>query len=282
MPNLIVLIGPAGSGKSTLARSLINDDGDHGAATVYINQDSQGKEHLNIFKDAISNCKDIIVDRMNFNRQQRERYTVPAKQADYRVKFIVLHENKKTCLARCIARIGNHETIATEQDAQSALNLFFSKYERPLQNEADEISFRYPEGPKPSAIIVDLDGTLCNIDHRLHFVKREGRKDWKSFFEHLSKDQPNKWCRDLVSSGRPDNYQKQTQQWLDNEGLGQWDLFMRCRGDHRDDTIAKENILDFEVLTRYTPFFFIDDRKRVVDLWRRRGYTCLACHEGEF
>lgn len=31
----------------------------------------------------------------------------------------------------------------------------------------------------PKAIIVDLDGTLANVDHRMHHVRGEGRKNWK-------------------------------------------------------------------------------------------------------
>ena len=57
---------------------------------------------------------------------------------------------------------------------------------------------------------------------------------------------------------------------------------MRQRDDFRPDNIVKEMILDFEILTRYTPYFMIDDRKQVVDMWRKRGYTCLACAEGDF
>ena len=77
---------------------------------------------------------------------------------------------------------------------------------------------------------------------------------------------------------------KNTEKWLQENDLDLHDghLYMRPRGDHRADYIAKEIILDFEILTRFTPLMFIDDRKQVVDLWRSRGYTCLACHEGDF
>lgn len=45
---------------------------------------------------------------------------------------------------------------------------------------------------------------------------------------------------------------------------------------------AREIILDFEILTRFTPYLMIDDRKRVVDMWRKRGFVCLQCAEGHF
>ncbi len=37
--------------------------------------------------------------------------------------------------------------------------------------------------------LFDLDGTLANIDHRLHFIKQEN-KDWDGFFKACSADLP--------------------------------------------------------------------------------------------
>lgn len=294
-----MLAGPPGSGKSTYARSLIYDDGDHGLATIYVNQDSQSKKHLDIFQEAIDSEKDIVLDRMNFSKGQRARYLDVARSRGYVIKIIVFHENYNTCLERCRNRFGKHETINDEQSARGALNTFFTKYERPTQDEADKIEFQYPEGDKPSAIVIDLDGTLCDVAHRRHFVRREGKKDWSGFFKGMVDDVPNKWCADIVKSmsnehtivycsGRPDNWRPHTVEWLkkydlcDVNGSDDFHLYMRSRNDSRDDRIIKEMLLDFEILTRFKPYFTIDDRKRVVDMWRSRGYTCLHCDEGEF
>jgi len=240
---------------------------------------------------------------MGFNKEQRKRYINILKEAqvknfgnDYKIKIIVLHENKETCLARCLAR-ENHPTIKDERSAQSALNTFFSKYERPTPDEG-ELEFRYPDREKNYCVVVDLDGTLCNIDHRLHWVKPAPgvKKNWKKFFETLEEDIPNVWCTVLINSfnsmifppdivfasGRPDDYMKQTKTWLEKHDFSTKYLYMRCRGDHRHDYVAKEIILDFEILTRFEPMFFIDDRQQVVDLWRRRGYVALQCHPGDF
>jgi hypothetical protein len=46
--------------------------------------------------------------------------------------------------------------------------------------------------------------------------------------------------------------------------------------------LVKENILDFELLTRFNILFAIDDRQQVVDMWRRRGITALQCAKGDF
>lgn len=285
-PLLIILCGPPGAGKSTLARSLIDSDGDHGAATVYVNQDTQDKFHLKIFNDAIISKKDIIVDRMGFNKQQRNRYLEPAKKAGYSTKIIVLHESRYICLDRCRNR-KNHPTIKNEENAQSAINMFFSKYERPTEDEADVLDFRYPERYKPECIIVDIDNTLSDSNHRQHFLDGE-RKNWKGFFDAMDKDPINKWCWDIINalkhkmdivlcSGRPDNYQDTTEKWLNEKSINGHDLYMRPRNDSRRDDIVKEILLDFEVKTRYTPIFCIDDRKQVIDMYRKRGLVVLDC-----
>lgn len=283
---MIILVGPPGSGKSTLAKQY------EAEGFVRVSQDDQGVDHMHVFDMAAIDGKDIVVDRMNFNVEQRKRYINRGKDFGYETSIVVIHQPRKVCFERAVAR-KDHPTIKDEKAANSALNTFFSKYERPQQGEADYLSFLYPAGAKPDAVICDLDGTLCNIDHRLHFVKREGKKDWKSFFDGLEKDQVNtpvgvtvdelrKVLTVVFASGRPDDYQRKTSAWLVENGFRPEHLYMRCRGDHRPDYVAKEIILDFEILTRFKPLFFLDDRDQVVDLWRRRGYVCFQVAKGDF
>lgn len=309
MAKLTLMVGPPGSGKSTYAKRAIVMTPD-GVEAVYVSQDSQGKGHLAVFDFALANGHDVIVDRMGFSKQQRDRYLAPAKEKGYQTEIVVLHEPYAVCLKRCLDRKG-HETIKDEDNARSALALFFGKYERVQNNEADKVTRIWPEGDKPKAIVCDLDGTLCNVDHRLHFVRREPgtKKDWKGFFDGLSGDSVNEWCKDILEelsqhvavvycSGRPDDRRRGTVEWLRDNGCYEFNssftvpeapdnkdrfhLYMRPRNDSRQDNIVKEIILDFEILTRFTPYFMIDDRKQVVDMWRSRGYTCLHCAEGEF
>lgn len=290
MPKLIMLVGPPGSGKSTKALEFTNPNGLNefdNRVFDYINQDTQGKDHLKLFTDFIAMGTDILIDRMNFNKIQRDRYLVPAKAAGYSTEIIVLHENYETCLQRCVNRIGNHPTIATEQDAKSALNTFFSKYERVQDDEADVVTRMWSEGAKDTAIWVDVDNTLSDATHREHFLQN-GKKNWKGFFDAMGDDPINQWCLDLISgminnyqvlicSARPDNYRPQTIKWLDKNNVPFNKLIMRPRNDSRRDDIVKEIMYEFEVKTKYNLLFSVDDRKQVIDRIRSHGVTVLDC-----
>src|SRR3954465_46256 len=84
-----------------------------------------------------------------------------------------------------------------------------------------EISQANDPGWSPPAdkqlVLVDMDGTLADVSHRLHHVRGGKRKNWKRFFEEMVSDRPNEvvaeWVRGLepdyaviIVSGRPANY----------------------------------------------------------------------------
>lgn len=144
---------------------------------------------------------------------------------------------------------------------------------------------------KQKAIIVDLDGTLCDTTHRQHFM--EGTKRWKSFYENMVHDKPNLWCLSLIDgmrgiaeivfvSGRPDSYYEHTQDWLRKHGLHIWPLFMRKEDDFRKDSIIKTELYNTHIRDQYDVLFCVDDRQQVVDAWRDLGLTCLQCAKGDF
>jgi hypothetical protein len=147
--------------------------------------------------------------------------------------------------------------------------------------------------------VFDLDGTLANIEHRLHYIKGES-KDWRGFFaacggdtlitpvwrlyDHLAASEDRACGRYglIIMSGRSDECHDQTVEWLDSHDIHPNALYMRKAGDHSPDHKCKAIMLDQMISDGWEPILFVDDRKQVVDMWRSLGYTVLQCAEGDF
>ena len=146
---------------------------------------------------------------------------------------------------------------------------------------------------KHKAIIVDLDGTLCDVEHRVHHVKIKPR-NWDAFNQALDQDQPYLWCIELIAAmrarqykiyfvtGRGENYRKMTVEWLDRNNVFYDELHMRQDQDFREDAEVKEEIYLKSIDGKAQVLFVVDDRKSVVERWRKLGLTCLQCAVGDF
>lgn len=140
-------------------------------------------------------------------------------------------------------------------------------------------------------IICDLDGTLFNIDHRLHYLNT---KDWKGFFEAVKDDTPNEWCLELLRamktqgheivfvSGRNSVARAETNRQLVKLGFfPNTMLLMRHELDRRPDFALKKSFYKTQLKDKDI-LFVLEDRKQVVDMWRSLGLTVLQCDEGDF
>jgi len=171
-------------------------------------------------------------------------------------------------------------------------------------------------------VIVDIDGTLANGEHRKHYIRSFGckcgaiskelcviegcgasafKKDWDAFHDHVDRDTVIEPIAELVKqfdilgyyiimcSGRWLDKGNETQgvscgikteDWLEKHKIPYRHLFMRNGGDSREDSVIKQEIL--ELLPKERIAWVLDDRDRVVSMWRRNGLTCLQVAEGAF
>lgn len=142
-------------------------------------------------------------------------------------------------------------------------------------------------------VIVDIDGTVADIGHRLHHIQGN-IKNYDKFYDECINDAPIKHIIDLVIdlqsvgyaiffvSGRPDSHRKETQDWLMKNHLPIGNLYMRRAKDYRKDFIVKKEILDMIKEDHGLPKFVLDDRQQVVDMWRANGVPCLQVAPGDF
>lgn len=141
-------------------------------------------------------------------------------------------------------------------------------------------------------IAIDLDGTLCTIDHRLHYIQSEP-KNWGAFYAACVDDVEVPalirvtgalWFTGHqieIWSGRSDEVRDQTEKWLASKGVRYHTLKMRKAGDFRVDHLVKAEWFDaLPVPAR--PILAFEDRQQVVDMWRSRGVLCCQVAPGNF
>lgn len=140
-------------------------------------------------------------------------------------------------------------------------------------------------------VIFDIDGTLADISERIHHVRAK-RKDWPAFFEGMAQDRAvasmvrlcnilyGAGVRIVLCSGRSEEHREATMAWLAREGVPYHELLLRRDGDRRSDVVVKRDIL--AGIDKRRVLFVVEDRSRVVDMWRSEGLVCLQCAPGEF
>lgn len=146
---------------------------------------------------------------------------------------------------------------------------------------------------KPT-VLFDLDGTIADIEHRRGHLDGD-RPHWTKFNALMGDDTPNPaivslyktlWASNAYTlifvTGRNEGFRTVTEQWLFWNEIPFDRMLMRADKDNRADHIVKEEILDQLLAEGATIAFTVDDRQQVVDMWRRRGITCLQCDVGDF
>ena len=137
-------------------------------------------------------------------------------------------------------------------------------------------------------VVCDLDGTLADISHRLHLIRRKSR-DYTAFHNGAPADKPNEWCIRLlravrsmgmeihIVSARPDRLRAISAQWLNTYFEAPYQLHL-VRGPEDEDRQDKDlKVAWAEGFGVDRILFWIDDRQRVVDAIRDLGLTVLQC-----
>jgi hypothetical protein len=68
--------------------------------------------------------------------------------------------------------------------------------------------------------------------------------------------------------------------WLAEKGVNYHDLLLRKDKDRRADSVVKREML--ATIDKSKILFVVEDRSRVVEMWRSEGLVCLQCAPGEF
>ena len=85
----------------------------------------------------------------------------------------------------------------------------------------------------------------------------------------------------VIVSGRSDRTKEATERWLEKYGILYDRMIMRKRKNFTPDDKLKERWLE-KYLDRDDIRVVVDDRQRVVDMWRRNGLDVFQVANGNF
>jgi hypothetical protein len=139
------------------------------------------------------------------------------------------------------------------------------------------------EPPRPIAV-VDIDGVLADVRHRLGYLDKRP-KDWGGFFRAAPRDPPltvgletvrrlAEVCEVVYLSGRPEHCRRDTEAWFRRHQVPEGDLHLRPRNDFRPAREVKVEVL--RRLSRRAPVsVLVDDDPQVLAAARDAGFDVL-------
>lgn len=136
------------------------------------------------------------------------------------------------------------------------------------------------ESHLPKAVIVDIDGTVAQMDGRGPFEWSKVDTDLpRQLIIEMVRGYAENGFNVIFVSGRDGSCEELTRKWLYRYvGPSFWDeLHMREAGDFRKDTEIKEEIFWREIAPRYNVVGVIDDRPCVVRMWHEIKIPNVIC-----
>jgi len=149
------------------------------------------------------------------------------------------------------------------------------------------------DGGRPRAVIVDVDGTLCDVRTIRHLVEGGpgARRDFNAFHS-LSIDCPAhvqvldalkqlnaSGVVTVIVSGREERWAFLTALWLRDHAVDYAEMFLRANGDARSDVEVKRGMGE-RILARFEPVLALDDRSELITVWHELGIPTRLVSSG--
>jgi predicted kinase len=295
---LTIFRGLPGSGKSTEAQRLVQALLSVGITTINIDRDmfrlanGFGVAPAGSFEETISSTQRAILENGLLNN-----WNVIESSTNLNAKFLkelvklgancgaeVEIRDVDTPLEVCIERDENRRLAGGHFLGEDVLRDFAKRVmpkgkfpPKPKLPEAISGALYVAPLDKPDAIIVDIDGTIAEVD---------GRSPYD--YTLVSTDKAKQWVIDLVEgaerngelvilmSGRDSMCRPDTLEWIrSNTKLAAFKLYMRAEGDQRMDAIVKLELFNKHIRDNYNVKYCVDDRAQVIRMYRSIGLNVL-------
>lgn len=177
-------------------------------------------------------------------------------------------------LEECIKRDQNRPNYVGEK----VIRRMWRQYLRP---QPEPVPFDHNLA---NIVICDLDGTLALLNGRDPYDASTCEQDAvnQPVLDVIEMYDGERGCLPIFVSGRMETYRPETERWLAHHAIGYYALYMRPAYDTRPDDIIKREIYEREIKGKYNVILVLDDRDRVVRLWRSIGLPCFQVNEGDF
>lgn len=304
MPTIHVMTGLPASGKTTAARRLLADSrgrirrvnlddlramlDDSGGERIWSHTHEQTALGIQdaAVRTAIDGGFDVVVDNTHLTPHIPKRL----KAAAMGLATFAVHDFTGVAIEECLRRDAARENAVGEDVIRrlAANHVKATKNGWRLtdawMNDTPAVEPYTPDASLSSAIMCDIDGTLALMGDRGPYdftrcgedeLNESVRRALRSF--RLANDD---WI--VLLSGRGEEYRPQTEKWLAAHEVPYDELWMRPAGDTRRDDIVKAELFDAHLRRQYNVRVSLDDRDRVVALWRRMGLPTWQVNYGNF
>jgi predicted kinase len=244
-----------------------------------------------IVKDALRAGKHIVVHDLNLRERYRKLWATVARNLGAEFEIVDL---TRVASLECMSNIEMRVLEGGRHVPANVVQELHDKFIAPLNGQPvsypnvaiEPVRFEsYVSRPDlPSAIIVDIDGTIASHEgvRSAYDASRYQYDVPKKDVVRFVQDQHYKLGHQIVfCSGRRDIYRDVTEEWIFEHVKVPFQLVMREDAE-RDDSVEKYLLFDKYIRPYYNVLFVLDDRDRVVKMWRQIGLLTFQVADGDF
>ena len=247
-----------------------------------------------IIWEALKNGKHVIVDDTNLDPKHEKEIRELVYNFNNSGGLLGTNQQAKVEIvdftnvtpAECIER--DSKRTGFEKVGPEVIMGMYNRYLRPKEVEMrPKLDLKYDPN-LVNAIICDVDGTLALNVTRGPFDTSKYHEDAlnepvaRMVMSWVKHEKGNDGVNLIIMSGREEKFKEVTSDWLLKNGISFDWIFMRPTGDKRNDGIIKRELFEQNVAGKFNVLAVIDDRNRVVKVWRELGLPCFQVADGEF
>lgn len=235
---------------------------------------------------AVADGFDVVVDNTHLTSHIPKRL----KAAVAGLATFVVHDFTDVPVEECLRRDAARERPVGEE----IIRILADKHTKARKggwrltaewlNDQPPVRTYTPDAALPSAVMCDIDGTLALTGDRGPYDFSRCELDLLNEPVRRALDAFRRADGDVIVllSGRSEEHRTQTESWLARHAVPYDELWMRAAGDTRRDDVVKAELFDAHVRERYAVRVSLDDRDRVVAIWRRMGLPTWQVNYGDF